>query len=500
MNISLVFVPTPTNAASAESPSVDNQGGVFPPLQLMYVASILENGGHKVQILDANADSLSKELAYAKIKKFKTNMIGFSSGVVQWREVLSWATYFRSRSKIRTVVGGPIILDYAKEVLSHSCIDYAVYGFRNETILELLDAMKTGRDLSEIEGLCFRKDGVFHHVPFTDQKYGYKDLNRLPRPARHLVPNHKYFEFYTRKKNFTLMLTSTGCPYHCAFCGSRYQKFTERPLSDVMDEISEIYDKFGIREIDFKDNTFTLKKERVLEFCSQLRKRGLHNKIRWSCMTRVDRVDDEILRTMSENGCIHIKYGIETGSQRMLNYLSKGITLDRIKLAIYLTKKYKMEAYGFFQFGAPGETLVSAGETTRFALNMCRGIYPDSPEKTEDAEKEALCYDCPLASYKTAPDFDMWAQWVKDKDYELPIRAIGTKLKDDEILDIINSTYKGFYLSPYYAFKQLSNMSMVMLTKGSLAALSILTGGLSYKVMTGIRSGINWLKIVLYTY
>jgi hypothetical protein len=130
---------------------------------------------------------------------------------------------------------------------------------------------------------------------------------------------------------------------------------------------------------------------------------------------------------------------------------------------------------------------------------MCRGIYPDSSKIMTDPKEEPVCFDCHLADYKLAPDFDMWAQWVKDENYELPMRSVGTKLKDEEILEIINNTYKSFYLSPYYAFKQLRNMSMVMLTKGSLAALSILTGGLSYKLISGMKAGINKVRMLLYT-
>ncbi|MFH1849305.1 MAG: radical SAM protein [archaeon] len=487
INVALLFLPTQTNEASAEAPAVDSQGGVFPPLQLAYLGAVLEKAGHAAKIIDVNALNLGMGDAVQQLKKFNPRIIGISSSVVMWRETIKWARVIKRHLKADIVVGGTIMSHYPHEVLSFREIDYGVVGHDQQTLLGLIGAIISDGSLDRIEGLAFRSGSRVTVNPFSERrKFSTKDLNKLPLPARHLLPNDRYFEFYTKKRNFTIMLASTGCRYNCKFCASRLDPLVYRPVEDVVNEMRVCYAQHGVREIDFKDNTFTMDRKRTQRLCAHMAKKGLNRLIRWSCMTRADLVNEPLLKQMKQAGCVHIKYGIESGSQEILDRLGKGVTLDKIRESVYFTKKLGMEAYGFFMIGVPGETRETAQETIRFAHSLglgrrslvCRGRHDAYPPEVSGYYPEL----------KHELGYDMWRRYILDENYKLPRRNLHTELSEDEVNMLTLKAYRSFYFRPGHVLSSLiRHRDASIIRKGAVAALSMLTNGRSLTLTNSLR-------------
>lgn len=197
---------------------------------------------------------------------------------------------------------------------------------------------------------------------------------------------------------------------------------------------------------------------------------------------------------MKKAGCIHIKYGIESGSQKILNRLCKGITLDEIRTAVYLTKKHGMETYGFFMIGVPGETRETAMETIKFAQTL--GFDTSRPVLTEIEE-----YPDGKGSYpelKKELGYDMWRKYILDENYKLPKRNIYTNLTEEEVNEFMIKAYRGFYFRPKYVINSLlHHRNITIIKKGAMAGLSILTNGLSVKALNYFRSINNSIKSLI---
>ena len=166
------------------------------------------------------------------------------------------------------------------------------------------------------------------------------------------------------------IIASRGCPYNCIFCsgGIVYKGSRSRSAKNIVDEIEHLYTKYGIRKFEFLDNAFAFNKKRAIEICKEIIKRKLA--IKWIISSRVDNVDEQLLKIMKSSGCHCIIYGIESGSQKVLNTIKKGISISQIKNAVRITKKVGIKVYGVFIIGAPYETDSTIRETINFAKKL----------------------------------------------------------------------------------------------------------------------------------
>jgi radical SAM superfamily enzyme YgiQ (UPF0313 family) len=200
-----------------------------------------------------------------------------------------------------------------------------------------------------------------------------QNLDALPFPARDLLPMDKYIPLpnqYKRKPVANLMALR-GCPYQCTFCSANAVfgcSLRMRSAQRVYDEIKQLVDTYGIREISFWDDTLTVNKKWLHELCDLIISN--HLDITWSCYARVNTVDLDLLKKMKKAGCWNIFYGIESGNQELLDRIKKGITLDQIRNAVKLTKKAGIEVRGSFMIALPGETPEMAHKTIDFAIEL----------------------------------------------------------------------------------------------------------------------------------
>ena len=224
--------------------------------------------------------------------------------------------------------------------------------------------------LSEIKGILYKENG---EIKITAPRGYIQDLDALPFPARHLYP--PLSEYRPVPASFIKLplghiMTSRGCPYQCIFCDRKIfgNSFRARSPKNVVDELEELINVHGAKEIKFFDDTFTLDKKRVLEIFKEMKRRNL--KFPWSCLTRVNHVDAELLKEMKTAGCWQISYGLESGDQRMLNIMKKGTTVEQNRNAVIWAKKTGLNVRAFFVLGMPGETPESLKKTVEFAKSL----------------------------------------------------------------------------------------------------------------------------------
>ncbi|OGN91345.1 MAG: hypothetical protein A2Y88_13520 [Chloroflexi bacterium RBG_13_48_10] len=254
--------------------------------------------------------------------------------------------------------------------------DVIVRGEGEITMRELLHAYGTGSDFSNIPGIVLRKkvdteSKTEAETIFTPERPFITDLDTLPFPARHLLPNQRYIQFGKQQYGYgiTTVMSTRGCPYECEFCSNVIfgGSFRERSAGNVVDEIEEAL-AFGYDRISFADDVFTLHKKRVLEICAEISRRGLH--FYWECLARVDSIDDATYDEMYQAGCRRVYFGIESGDDRILMLMNKKITTTEARHAVEVAHQAGLEVGAFFILFYPGETNETVQNTLRFATSL----------------------------------------------------------------------------------------------------------------------------------
>ena len=332
------------------------RGFGWPPLGILYIATFLQKKGIDVKVLDSFIVGHTLEELREVILKENPDVVGFSAMTCQVNVILDIAEELKKyRPFVKIVVGGPHISSTKEELFKFSGnIDFLFYGEAEKTFYKFINALGGNESFEEIEGIIYKQNGrtIINNPPQPTQ-----DLDTLPFPNLGLLDIYKYDSYYAKSLPLTSLLASRGCPYHCTFCDAyathgRIVRF--RSSKNVVDEMEHNYKKYAIKQFTIKDSTFTVNKNWVYEICSDIEKRGL--KINWTCNTRVDLVDEALLMAMKKSGCYMILFGIESGSQKVLDMMKKGITIEQIKKAISLCKKTGIERVGYFIIGNPGET------------------------------------------------------------------------------------------------------------------------------------------------
>lgn len=443
MRIALVYPPFCHKRFAENLRVVDNQFGRLPPINLAYAAAIMERAGHKVILIDANALRLSKEEAFDIVEEFNPDLMGYNLYTYMFYHTLDWMRYFKKRNNLPVIVGGINLLYYPEETMTYQEIDYAILGEAIHSLPDLLSALENGGDISRIEGVAFRKDGrVVMNPPSAKKKI---DLDLLPHPARHLLPNNRYYSHVSQRKNFTVMLSSFGCPYSCTYCAIiRVKPFKMRSPKAVVDEMEECYQKYGIREIDFFDGVMLFNKKRAVEISKEIKKRGMD--LYWSCRSRVDLIDEEVLKEIASSGCRRIFYGIESANPKVLKAMNKYIPTEKIKEGIRLTKKYGIRPLGFFMIGCPGETRQTVKETVRLA----KELKLDYSQYSRTIAKPQTDFDR-MVIEKTGRDY--WRDFILGKVGEERIPTPWTDLREKEIEKFTKWAYFSFYFRPFYILR-----------------------------------------------
>lgn len=344
----------------------------MPCLGLAYIAAVLEKSNVEVEVIDDFVMRLGPTGILKIIKEKQFDIVGISCLTPSAPLVFSIAKEIKRLSKeIYVVLGNIHATIFAEDILKNEAVDVIVHGEGEYAIQEVVKAILDKKDFSQIKGISFKLNGSTIKTPLRESLH---NLDELPYPAWHLFPFDRYgfLPFMDVKKPGLSILGSRGCIYHCTFCslpniGGEYR---ERSPKKIVDEFEYLIGRFPIKQISFVDPIFPLTKKFGLDFCEEMIKRKISNKIVWTCETRVDRVDKELLKAMKCAGCGRILYGLESGVQRSLDNINKNFTVNDIKDTLKHTRKAGIQTAGVFMLGLPGETKKMARQTIDFSKRI----------------------------------------------------------------------------------------------------------------------------------
>lgn len=308
-----------------------------PPLGLMYLGAVLREAGYSTEIIDL-ASTPEENWRIPK----GSNYYGITAATPQYKYACQVRDVIRQETpETPIVIGGPHPSALAESVLADD-FDYVVVGEGEKAIQKI------------VADQC--PPGIVAASPPDD-------LDELPFPARDMVDIFSYSPAM-QSDRVTTIATSRGCPYKCAYCCKKVfsNRMRFRSPENVLAEIEEVRDKYGINAFVFIDDTFTLSKPRLTKMCAVLHKAG----VTWRCHTRVDQVDREILKMLSNSGCTEISFGIESGSQKVLDRISKGTTVDQNISALLTAKDVGLITKMYIGFGWPGDNHETLEETKNF--------------------------------------------------------------------------------------------------------------------------------------
>ena len=368
----IVFVNPPISLEERYG-KLSSSGSMAPPLGLCHLASVCRDEGFTTAIVDANPLALSHSQVVEEVFSYHPDVIGITASTVSIQSAARIADMIKERdSHKHVIIGGPHITAVpASTMEQYGSFDTGVIGEGEVTIVELLFSLHAGGDLSSIPGVIFHDDG---RIALNKKRKPITNLDALPMPAWDLLPELRHFykpvSLSYKQLPSTSFITSRGCSGKCTFCdrtvfGNVCRGFSAEYLFEM---VKELYVRYNIRDILFDDDNLILFKPRLAKFCELLLASELD--LTWACNARVDIVDVETLRLMAEAGCWQIAYGIESGSQEILDVLKKGITLEQIRSALIMTRESGIQTKGFFMIGSPLETPKTIEETIRFTLEL----------------------------------------------------------------------------------------------------------------------------------
>jgi radical SAM superfamily enzyme YgiQ (UPF0313 family) len=414
-----------TTAPPEKSPW--GMAGKLPPLGLAYVAAVLEKSGYPVEIYDNYL--LERPIGEVKveIKKRQPEIVGITCSSLTYTRCIETAKAVKEACPTcKVVVGGPHPSYMPETMLEHQEIDYVIMGEGEQAMVKLAIAIKQGAKdnvIVKTPGVACRING---QMAKTEPEF-INDLDTVPFPARYLLPMKMYDRIlpYVDVKSVDTMSILRGCPYQCAYCETRELWGTAcRAFSPqrVIDEIKNMTDNYGTRGIYFVGDNFTINKKRTTELCSLIKKNKLD--IKWTCETRVDLVNKELLIEMKSAGCQTMFFGVESGSPRIQQKLNKNIDLQEVKRTFELCKQVGIQTATSFMLGIPGETVEDMHATFKFAkalnADVCMfNIYVACPgSKLYDEVVSEHLYDQMdnyLARVKTKDfDYDMLVKIQRD--------------------------------------------------------------------------------------
>lgn len=336
----------------------------IPPLGILYLAAYLRKKEFKnLSVLDNNIYRHSLDDLDSIIREF--DVICATGTTSQYKEAIK-ISYIANRHKKLCIYGGPHASALPADSMYESKFDVVVVGEGERTLHEVLTS---NMDFCGIKGIYHRINGNIYK---NERREYIENLDQLPFPARDLISINLYGNKELKRfdGSYTHMISGRGCGSACVFCSSPRMWGRGRLLSAprVFEEMNEIYNKYGIRNIHFQDDNFTMSKKRTMELCKLMADSGIGFK--WSCQTRPTCVDDGVLGAMKNAGCVQIEFGVESGDEGILKRAKKGYTKQQIKQGFDLARKHNLPTYGFFLIGLPGETIWTWIKSIIFARQL----------------------------------------------------------------------------------------------------------------------------------
>jgi radical SAM superfamily enzyme YgiQ (UPF0313 family) len=433
------------------------------PFGVLSLAAVIQRDlpETSVTIVDGRAENLSPDALLDRILETKPALVGISSFTYSINDTLLLSKWIKKADpEIKIILGGVHVTQLPDEAIKDDNVDFVMRGEGEYSLRDLI----TGHNLDDIKGLVYKdkNNQVRMHPEFGIVA----ELDELPTLAYDLVDMSKYYPIAGQCHRFPAgaMITSRGCPGRCIYCSSSVsgKKIRYRSEKKIINEIKYLINNYGIKEIIFMDDVFTSNKDRLLNFCQMVQDEKID--IVWDCYSRVQHVDEEILREMKKGGCSQLSFGVESGDEHVLKSIKKGQTLDQVRRKVALSKKAGLETRTSFIIGLPADTKESMQKTIDFAIEL----------------------DPHLVSFYIATPFpgtEMYDWAVKNN--KLLIKNWSLYDHAHHILNIPGATpeeidalyklaYKSFYHRPKYILRRLFMLSSIYDVKNALKA-SVMT-------------------------
>jgi anaerobic magnesium-protoporphyrin IX monomethyl ester cyclase len=433
MKITLVNPPYP--------PSVHSHPP-FIPLGLAYLGAVAENAGHKVTVIDCQAEKLTYETFRERIAQTPSDIIGVTATTLLYNSAMKLVNIAKEvLPQAVTVLGGSHGTFWDENALQeYPSLDIVVRREGEQTFVELIDKIHNQSSLDNVLGITYRN---VDKIVRNEDRPLIEDLDALPFPAHHLMPLESLK--HNGKILFPL-ISSRGCVFWCDFCSTVRmfgRGYRMRSPKNVVDEMQLVHDKYGVDQVTFYDDAFSVDRNRVVKICEELQNRKLHMK--WDCGTRVDMVDRELMKTMRDAGCFAVWLGVESGSEAILGVMNKRIKLDQTRLAYKTAHQLGLMTIANVVLGFPGETEQTARETIRFVKELNPddvGFYIATP-------------------YPGTPMYELVKKngWLRVMDFDKYDTAGPTfetpSLSMEKISALRYKAYQDFYLRPSYVFRMI---------------------------------------------
>lgn len=421
---------------------------MWPPVILAGIGSVLKQAGIEVVLLDAMAEKINFDETRKKVKEMKPDFVILNTATDSFASDIEIVGLLKQDlPELKSIFAGTHVTILPEQSLKEKAVDFIILGEPEYVSRDLILALENGKDIDKITGIGFKEK---EKIKTTGPAPLIEDLDKLPFPDRTLIPNLNYFNPLAKRMPYTTMFSSRGCPFRCIYCGSIAlygKKFRARSAKNVVDEIEECVKKFGIKEIFFRDETFTLDKKRVLDICKEIKSRGLD--ITWMCNSRVDTVDKEMMVEMKKAGCHTIKYGVESGVQRILDSLNKGITVEGTLQTFKWMHEVGLSSVAHLMIGSPGETKEDIEQTIKFA----KKLDPDFASfNITTPYPGTQLFD----SFIGKVNLSNYSAFDIEKAHEKAIfNTSWSNLSKEELEGLFDRSHREFYIRPSYIIKRL---------------------------------------------
>ena len=435
----VLFVNPPQTASKYKF-----MGVIAPPLGIAYMAGVLQENNIDVEILDASAEDMDFKDVEKELLKRKPDLVALTALTPTIGRALETAQVVKETLPDSIVVmGGYHPTFNFIETLEDENVDIVIRGEGEYIMLNLVQALENQSSLHDVKGIVF-EDKNSKEIVVNPEAPLIQDLDELPFPALNLLPMKKY-RLLDMDTHMTTMITTRGCPMQCSFCSSAAmhgKKIRERSVENIVDEIEYLKTNYDIDTIAFMDDTFTLKKRKVMAICDEILKRNIE--IMWGCTSRVDTLDEKLKKKMKEAGCITIFIGVESADQQQLDNMCKNTTIAKIENAFKIAHKLKIRTIASVALGMPGDTKEIMNKTVKFvhklkpnyAIYSLATPYPGTRFYKEAFEKN-------LIKIK---------DWSKYTLITPILETIDCSLND--MRKIQAKAFMKFYLRPHYIIRQ----------------------------------------------
>jgi len=350
-------------------------GTLYYPIWLAYATGVLEKIGHEVRLVDAVARRWDRNKVLEDAKEFKPDLVVVDSNFSSLQNDIDVAKIIKENTGAVSVIVGPPASQFPEKILNNG-VDIVARFEYDFTLSDIAETIDKNSDFTKIRGISYKENGKIIHNPDRDFTSS-EELDRIPFVSKVYKDHLNIKDYFLNHALYPMVqiFTGRGCPNRCTFCSwpktLMGRKYRVRSVQNVADEFEFVANELPeVKEIFIEDDTFTINKKRVKQFCEEIKRRRID--ISWGCQSRAD-LDYETMKAMREAGCRLLDVGYESGSDEILKNIKKGITVNQLREFTKNAKKAGLKILADFVIGFPGETKETAEQTIRFI----KEIKPD---------------------------------------------------------------------------------------------------------------------------